>query len=124
MYNPVKVNCCLFFLFVFSFLFICCKKEQSEEPSSLGIYIPNTFTPNGDGIDDYFVPFGLFNDLEMKIYSERGNLIYHGRGMSIAWNGKLSDTQPMPVGSYNWSIWLTDTLNQPHDFTGKVNLVR
>ncbi|MBK8567053.1 MAG: gliding motility-associated C-terminal domain-containing protein [Saprospiraceae bacterium] len=48
------------------------------------IYLPNSFSPNGDGINDVFQPFGnLFEVLELRVYDRWGGLLHQGR----EWDG-------------------------------------
>ncbi len=55
------------------------------------IYIPNVFTPNGDGNNDYFVIYGSNAAKivkEMRIFNRWGNQIYEGFDLTIGFNGK------------------------------------
>lgn len=47
------------------------------------LYIPNAFTPNGDGINEIFKIINLENDEEFKIFNRFGQLLYSGN----SWNG-------------------------------------
>lgn len=51
---------------------------------SCSIFIPNAFTPNGDGINDIFEPKGINLMYEMTIYDRWGNIVYIGQS---AWPG-------------------------------------
>lgn len=63
------------------------------------VYFPNVFTPNGDGINDYFSPFtgvGVDNVLNFRIYDRWGELVYFqenflpgGSEFPFGWDGKL-----------------------------------
>ncbi|MBS1650426.1 MAG: gliding motility-associated C-terminal domain-containing protein, partial [Bacteroidetes bacterium] len=59
------------------------------------LYIPNAFTPNGDGINDLFFVKGYgISDYTIKIFSRWGNLIYSGsgnilNGITPTWDGKI-----------------------------------
>jgi gliding motility-associated-like protein len=55
--------------------------------------LPNAFTPNEDGLNDFFAPVhtGL-NSLEISIYDTWGSLIYYESGNALAgWDGKVKD---------------------------------
>ncbi|MFZ4399467.1 MAG: gliding motility-associated C-terminal domain-containing protein [Bacteroidales bacterium] len=70
-------------------------------------YIPNSFTPNGDGVNDVFTPKGYNVDagkFEMYIYNRWGNLVYSTKN----WNGESSDPWN---GTYNNSGKLNDVLD-------------
>ena len=59
--------------------------------STFDIYIPNVFSPNDDGVNDIFHPFGpdgLIKSVDLKIFNRWGNLIFQG----TEWDG--SNLQP------------------------------
>ncbi len=64
------------------------------------IYIPNAFSPNGDGINDVFralgTDIGLF---EMWIYNRYGELVFYSNDPRIGWNGTYHLTNA-PIGVY------------------------
>ena len=66
-----------------------------------GILLPNSFTPNGDGINDCF---GInyyrdVKDLEFIIYNRYGNIIFQTKNAAECWNGNYKG-QPADPGSY------------------------
>ncbi len=62
---------------------------------------PNVFTPNGDGVNDYFQPFALEGILnyEMKIYDRWGQLQFETKN-SGKWNGNRPNGKPCVEGVY------------------------
>lgn len=82
----------------------CCGTEAKviELPGGNSVYVPNVFTPNGDGINDLFYPIAKDQDTkklgvsELKIYNMRDSVIYYRRDFSytidlpeVAWNGQM-----------------------------------
>src|SRR5690625_1381233 len=53
------------------------------------LFIPEGFSPNGDGINDYFEISNLesFPDFNLKIYTRYGQLVYQGKNMDEPWDG-------------------------------------
>lgn len=69
------------------------------------IKIPNTFTPNGDGINDIWIISGIQgnNSLVVKVYNRNGSLVFESAGYPTPWDG-TSRGQQLPVGSYYYII--------------------
>lgn len=89
-------------------------------------FIPNSFTPNGDGINDYFFGDGTgIIKYDLWIFDRWGNLIFHGNDMNDKWDGKANDgTLVAQIDVYVWQVELTDVFNKTHKYTGTVSLVR
>ena len=82
----------------------------------LSIFIPEGFSPNGDGINDLFVIRGA-NGLTMslEVYNRWGNLVYKNDDYHNDWNGKpntgiaiSSDSNGLPDGTYYYVINTSD----------------
>ncbi len=68
------------------------------------ISVPNVFTPNGDGINEYFAPTCTNIDkITLYIYNRWGNQLYNGSGISASWDGKYKD-KLCPDGVYYYLI--------------------
>jgi gliding motility-associated-like protein len=68
-------------------------------------YIPNTFTPNGDGINDVFTII-TGNSVVIKkftIFNRWGGLMYETADITQYWNG-FKDSTDVPVGVYYWIL--------------------
>lgn len=89
-------------------------------------FIPNSFSPNGDGINDNFTGKGVFIKIfEMSIFDRWGNLIFFTNNIDKAWDGKAnhgSETAQEDV--YVYSIKITDTKRIKHNYKGIVTLVK
>ena len=70
-----------------------------------GVIIPNTFTPNNDGINDIWdIPhIADFPGAEVFIYTRDGALIYHSVNYSKPFNGEFNGKQ-LPTGVYYYTI--------------------
>jgi gliding motility-associated-like protein len=82
---------------------------------SCSIWIPNSFTPNGDGINDFFEPKGINLVYEMQIYDRWGRLIYDGQN---GWSGFFK-SQIAPSGVYAYKI-----LHNGKLYYGRVSLIQ
>jgi gliding motility-associated-like protein len=86
--------------------------------------MPNVFTPNGDGSNDYFKPFNLDNvvNFELLIYNRWGNLIYEGINLG-GWDGKFNGSE-VSDGVYFWIANYSGIDNQNQVLKGDVTLIR
>lgn len=67
---------------------------------------PNAFTPNGDGLNDVFLPVSAYvNEFEMYIYNRWGQEVYASSNAQEGWNGKFQNTgQLSQVDVYVYKI--------------------
>lgn len=84
------------------------------------ISIPNTFTPNGDGLNDKFVATGKFIEaFELQIFNRWGEVLYYTTDMENGWDG-TSNNSKMPVGNYTYWMRLKDLNDNEHIRTGSI----
>jgi gliding motility-associated-like protein len=75
-----------------------------EVVATANIYIPNAFSPNGDGINDrvrIFTDFSVESILDFKIFDRWGGLVYSYRNDDIGWDGKVNGEAKAP-GMYTY----------------------
>ncbi|MES2138062.1 MAG: PKD domain-containing protein [Bacteroidota bacterium] len=89
-------------------------------------YIPNTFTPDGDEINDSFCGKGIFiNEFEMTIFDRWGNMIYKTKDINKPWDGKtIQGTVVLQADVYVYVINVIDFKNKKHNYKGIVTLAR
>ena len=70
------------------------------------IISPRYFTPNGDGINDYWRLKSSFFEpnLEIQIFNRYGKLLFEFKGNDIGWNGRLNG-QKLPTSDYWYKIF-------------------
>lgn len=92
---------------------------------SPNIKMPNVFTPNNDGKNDFFIPFynRYMSDSRIKIFNRWGNLIYESYDLYKGWDGKFYDDD-CPEGVYFWVIQYLDTNDSKKSFKGTFSLLR
>ena len=69
-------------------------------------YVPNSFTPDGDGVNDIFNVVGDRIDIEgyaFRIFDRWGELIFESNDPAIGWDG-TQDNIPVDQGAYIWTI--------------------
>lgn len=89
-------------------------------------YIPNAFTPNGDGHNDYFFGSGIgIEKYDMWIFDRWGNMIFHGNELNDTWDGKANGGNAgAQIDVFIWKVQLTDVFNKIHNYIGTVTLAR
>lgn len=71
------------------------------------LFIPNAFTPNGDGRNDVFLIKGsTVASFTLYIYDRWGNLVFSTNSLDEGWDGNVNG-QPAPTGVYVYSIIAT-----------------
>lgn len=86
-----------------------CSNEKCEIIKIEGIpsvYIPNTFSPNGDQHNNTFFPVVRdieIDNYELSIYNRWGELIFNSTNISDSWDGKYHN-EDCPNGSYQWTL--------------------
>ncbi|MBK7554433.1 MAG: gliding motility-associated C-terminal domain-containing protein [Flavobacteriales bacterium] len=86
--------------------------------------VPNTFTPDGDGVNDVFFASGLeIDDFELLVFNRWGEQIWKGDNLRASWNGTYSGVQS-PIDTYVWKIEYSEISGEKHKLIGHVNLVR
>ncbi len=89
------------------------------------LFVPNSFSPNGDGNNDFFKVWGADNvlDFRLLIYNRWGNLIFESTDPNQVWDGSC-ESGPCPSGVYVYVITLTDVAGNQKTLTGNVTLLR
>jgi gliding motility-associated-like protein len=93
--------------------------------STVTDYLPCAFTPNGDGLNDYFLPYNNTFEkvVEFSVFNRWGTLVYHSTGETKGWDGTYNGT-PQDMGTYNYLIILAHPDGRNVQFAGTVTLLR
>lgn len=91
-------------------------------------YIPNSFSPNADGINDLFNIYshGISPDnFEMLIFDRWGNKIFHTRDLYDGWNGSLNNNGALvQIDVYVYRFNYKDIKGYKHKAIGHVTIVK
>ena len=85
---------------------------------------PEGFSPNGDGINDYFEILDVeqYPNAKLTVYNRWGAEVYHSEHYSNDWDGRATNTifgkDVLPAGTYFYILELGDGISEP--FTGYV----
>lgn len=90
------------------------------------LYVPNAFTPNGDGLNDVFLPSTTgITEYYIEIYNRWGEQIWTSTDPNEPWLGEgMNDTHFVENEVYQYHIIVKDLLSYPHEFFGHINVLR
>lgn len=102
----------------------------------LSVWVPNGFSPDGDGSNDkfFFFSFNKLNDVKLEVYNKWGERLYiferdvfQGQGdmsNSLGWDGKFNG-KDVPIGAYVWRLtYKRDGNQRVYDKSGTINIIR
>ena len=74
--------------------------EEQEE-----IILPNVFTPNDDGVNDYFeIAISEKSDFQIIVINQSNAVVFQSNSVNFRWDGKLQSGEPAPPGNYVYFI--------------------
>lgn len=95
-----------------------------EHDCSTTIFIPNSFTPNNDNLNNTFKAYG--NNIDTfngKIYNRWGELVFEWNDINIGWDGTYKNKE-LPQGIYIYSIQIKYINDVNDNILGRVSLLR
>lgn len=88
-------------------------------------FIPNTFTPNQNGLNDVFSGAGGgFTGYKMYIFDRWGQIVYETSDIKRGWPGTDKNDNPVQLGVYVYRVELVTPPGDVFYYTGKINLIR
>jgi gliding motility-associated-like protein len=75
----------------------------TQKQCLVGLFVPNAFTPNGDGHNDLFRPmlYGNMVNLDFIVFNRWGQKVFETQTPTGGWDGSINGT-PSPTGTYVW----------------------
>lgn len=99
-----------------------------EVTADWSLYLPNAFTPEGNGLNDVFYAVGEnIAEFEMYIFDRWGNQIFHSLSMDHGWDGKVqggSSDKIVQEDVYVWKVRAKDVNEKEHFLVGSVTVIR
>ncbi len=88
-------------------------------------YVPNAFSPNGDGLNDIFraIPVGISQTDYFRVFNRFGQLLFETNQWLKGWDGKYKG-KPQPLGVYVWVVKGIDKNGRTVEMKGTVILVQ
>ncbi len=105
-----------------------CQDTTSEQITKLqtcNVSVPNAFTPNGDGKNDFLYPLNAYNttNLEFQVFNRYGQRVFETRDWTKKWDGRING-QPAETGGYVWMLTYTDGSGKKLSQQGTTILIR
>lgn len=101
------------------------------DPCPAELTLPNVFSPNGDGNNDFFkaIPLGEWDvydidKFDIKIYNRWGQLIFESTDPFFKWDGNNKEKKPAPDGVYYFIAEISGKSDKPKTLTGFITLTR
>lgn len=89
------------------------------------IFVPNTFTPDNDGVNDIFLPkMSGIDKIDFYIFNKWGDQIFYTDKPNEGWDGKFKNNQLCKEDTYVYRIIVLDIFGNKHLKEGHVNLVK
>jgi gliding motility-associated-like protein len=83
-------------------------------------FAPNAFTPDGDGVNDVFLPRVVgAREYDLAVFDRWGERIFHTQDPKAGWDGGAG-----VIGVYVYKAWLAEHGPERFEFVGTVTLVR
>ncbi|QJD96986.1 gliding motility-associated C-terminal domain-containing protein [Mucilaginibacter robiniae] len=96
----------------------------TENPMGDGMFIPNAFSPNGDGNNDQFLVYGTnIKTMTLWVYDQWGEMVFRSINQSTGWDGTYKGKQ-LPVGVYVYILEANMNDGQVVKKKGTINLLR
>ena len=92
-------------------------------------YIPNAFTPDGDGKNEVFYAYGTnISNVNLEIFDRWGELIFVGKDITQGWDGKMhghySNGDILQQDVYVYKVSFNDIKGGKHSQSGQVSLIK
>ncbi len=100
----------------------CKNQDETFIKVVADIYIPNAFTPNGDGKNDTWRISFLDPSIsaEVTLFNRSGKVVYHTKAATVAWDGSITG-MAQPTGTY---VYIVSIPNSSFRRKGTVTLIR
>ena len=101
---------------------------EVEITPDFALYIPNTFTPDGNNVNDFFQPMGVGineDNYRMDIFDRWGEIIFTSNNFRKGWDGSVKGSGKIAEqGVYTYKLMVFDMQGNKHPFVGHVTVLR
>lgn len=91
------------------------------------LYVPNTFTPDGDGVNETWRPYidGIdIQNFQLIVFNRWGEVVFESLDPEGSWDGRYGG-EPVKEGTYVWTIKAADPISdEKYEWSGHVNVLK
>jgi len=101
------------------------KEEFVRIDNDFNLMAPNAFSPNGDGINDTWMPKTLLNSsltFDLEIQDKNGKLVFKSNDANRVWDGQIPDGTAQAGQLYFWKAHVTWPDNTRESFAGNITI--
>ena len=99
--------------------------SKSVVIDNYNLWIPDTFTPNDDGLNDSFNPYGVgIKKYKIQIFSRWGEVIFFSEDINNGWDGTSRNNNTSMKGSFTYYIEIVNVYNEFFKYDGTIKLIR
>ncbi|HYG15705.1 MAG TPA: gliding motility-associated C-terminal domain-containing protein, partial [Bacteroidia bacterium] len=100
------------------------KYTVTGKDCKLDFFIPNAFSPNGDGLNDTFAITGEnISHINLQVFNRWGERVFNGSGISPAWDGRFGD-MVCPGNAYVYLAEIVGAKSGKKTARGVITLIR
>jgi gliding motility-associated-like protein len=97
--------------------------NETEVTPTMYLYVPNSFTPNGDGLNDFFYVQGeAIQTFKIQVFNRWGDLILESNDVNTGWDGKFNG-QLVPQGTYVYKLSASSVTGRRTTKEGTINVL-
>jgi len=99
--------------------------QDNGEIARKQLLIPNAFSPNNDGQNDYFKITNITDEklIDFKVFNRWGTILFRTTDPKVGWDGTFKN-QPQPIGVYGYVIRIGYADGYVETYKGTVTLIK
>jgi len=88
-------------------------------------FVPNTFTPNGDLVNDIFEIHGInsTSEIKLEVFDRFGDIIHTSEGLTPTWDGRNIQNKIVNQGVYGYRLTYDDSKGKEIEYQGFVSVL-
>ena len=106
-----------------------CSSSTSQtfvNETDFNLLAPNSFSPNGDGINDTWMPKALttgYYTFELQVFDRTNRMVYSTNNPQSSWNGNTDGSMPNAGDTFLWKATVTDSNGQSEIYGGSILII-